>query len=415
MNKYINYILILILTLSLGLFLNYIQYIKDISYNLYFGSFIYISLFILILIFNLLLFFTEPIFIFLANSLLLVFLFVFNINNDFLKSSFSMIISGLVLSILIGLYIVIANGMFNYKIFIPIVILIAIIIIIYVKNLNDKKEKERYIMECFCEKRKKKLINNFNGPCMTSDNTWGYIKDGKCISGIKKCPIVKKKGVESKAIKSKSVKSNLKKIKEKKVSEYDKLQSKIKRIKLYTEANIKTDEENAVNTLPHPSNDDFNFWCKYSNGLGFNAKSVNKIKNNPGYSTAECSTDIENGIDNYYLYTDCFKNDDSYTPDQYNKLCSEKIPGSFYDSESIGAYNCPVGQVRYKCKIKPLNFNNYSDCFNFNPSKPKSYYDNVCSQKFKSNAYYVNNTIGKYDCHGNNVKIKCETYPKKCL
>ena len=66
-------------------------------------------------------------------------------------------------------------------------------------------------------------------------------------------------------------------------------------------------------------------------------------------------------------------------------------------------------------KIKPLNFNNYSDCFNFNPSKPKSYYDNVCSQKFKSNAYYVNNTIGKYDCQGNNVKIKCETYPKKCL
>ena len=102
-----------------------------------------------------LLFFTEPIFIFLANSLLLVFLFVFNINNDILKSSFSMIISGFVLSILIGLYIVIANGMFNYKIFIPIVILIAIIIIIYVKNLKDKKEKERYIMECFCEKRKR--------------------------------------------------------------------------------------------------------------------------------------------------------------------------------------------------------------------------------------------------------------------
>ena len=161
--------------------------------------------------------------------------------------------------------------------------------------------------------------------------------------------------------------------------------------------------------------DDFNFWCKYSNGLGFNAKSINKIKNNPGYSTAECSTDVENNLDNYYLYTNCFKNDESYTPEQYNKLCSDKIPGSFYDSESIGAYNCPIGKVRYKCKIKPLNYNKYSDCFNFNPSKPKKYYDNICSNKFTPRAYYVNDTIGKYDCLGNKVKIKCAKYPKQCI
>merc|ERR1712166_1102379 len=157
MDKYISYILILVLTLCLGLFLNYIQYIKDISFNLYFSSFIYFSIFALIFIFNLLIYFTEPIFIFLANSLLLVFLFVYNINNDLLKSTFSMFLSSIVLSILIGFYFIIVNGLFDYRIFIPIVLLIAIVIIIYVLSLNDDKEKEKYIMECFCEKKKKKF------------------------------------------------------------------------------------------------------------------------------------------------------------------------------------------------------------------------------------------------------------------
>ena len=336
-------------------------------------------------------------------------MFILNINGDFFKSAFSLILSAIVFTILCGIYFVLTNSIFDYKIYIPIILLISSCIIIYVVYLDDNKEKEKYILECFCQKKKKNLISNFNGPCMTDDNTWGYIRDGKCVSSNKKC---KKKQEQTNLF-------NLFNLNFSVLPSDSNIDDKSKPpvskppVSKLSESKPSVSKP-PVHTLPRPTNDDFNFWCKYSNGLGFNAKSVNNVIDKPGYSTAECSKDIENNLDNYYLYTDCFKNDPSYTSGEYNNRCSNKIPGSFYDKDSIGAYNCPIGQVRYKCNIQPLDYLNYSDCFEFDPSKPFNYYNQKCSNKFSPSASYIKDSIGKYNCKNNNVRIKCDLYPNQC-
>ena len=97
------------------------------------------------------------------------------------------------------------------------------------------------------------------------------------------------------------------------------------------------------------NDDDFNYWCKYYKGLGYNAEKIIPIALNPGYAYAKCSRDIKNGVNNYYLYSDCFSNNSTYTTDDYNDMCNEKYTNSKYTPNTQGSYNCPVGQIRFKC------------------------------------------------------------------
>ena len=362
MNKYLVYSLIIFLTICLGLFLNVIQYVKDVSLDLFSGSFIYLSIFILILMCNFFLYFTKPMFIFFFNSYIIVFLFLLNINNDIFRSGFSLIISSIAFCLLIGVYMLITMGDFDYKIMFCILLLGIIGLVWYITTLNDNNEKKINIMECFC--KKKKILRNFTGPCMANDHAWGYMKDGACIP---------KNICKTKSVVHPSVSASTSTLTAAGTSiSTSRISGKHALSPTITSTVPPTVDPPAVHTLLKPINDDFDFWCKYSNGLGYNAKNINPQLDKPGYATATCSKDISNNFDindyytnkdnniiyndinNYHMYVPCFNNKPNYSHDIYNQMCSNKLPNTNYDQNSIGAYNCPIGQIRFKC-IAPLS------------------------------------------------------------
>ena len=317
MNKYLNYTIILFLILSLGLFLNYIQYIKDVSLSLFNGSFIYFFIFIIVVLINIFLYFSKPLFIYFVNSFLIIYFFILNISNNSSKSIFVMIYSSIVFAILSSLFYLSTLGLVDYRLGLLFIVIVAIVIVIYLYNLSDDSDKVKYIMECFCENKDSKLPVNFNGPCMTQNNELGFAKNGKCIKRCKSIDKNKKVG---------SVKNN-------KVN--NKVNNKKQQILAVNKYNIETKSTtefpkykvgkvDITNSLKKPTRDNFDYWCKYTNGLAYNAASISPVDNDFGYSIANCSKDISNNINKYYLYTDCFNNNSKFNINDLNNICKEK-------------------------------------------------------------------------------------------
>ena len=351
MNKYLNYTIILFLILSLGLFLNYIQYIKDVSLSLFNGSFIYFFIFIIVVLINIFLYFSKPLFIYFVNSFLIIYLFILNISNNSSKSIFVMIYSSILFSVLFSLFSLSTIGLLDYRLGLIFVAIVAFIIYLYFYNLNDDSDKVKYIMECFCENKDSNLPLNFNGPCMTSNNELGIAKNGKCI---KKCKSIdKNKKNYNLNKKLGNVKNNNINNKKQQLLALNKYNTEIK-----SRTKIPKYKLDIKNSLKKPTRDNFDFWCKYTNGLAYNAASVSPVDNDFGYSIAKCSKDISNNTNNYYLYTDCFKNNSKFSINDLNNICKEKNINTNVNLDSVGAYNCPIGQVRYKCSLLPTDYNN---------------------------------------------------------